>query len=369
MSPQFKTPYYLIDEHNLRRNLKIIQHIKSTTQAKVLLALKCFSTWSLFETMSEYMDGTTSSSLYEVRLGYEHFPGEVQAYSVAWSEQELEEVQQYADKLIFNSISQLNRHFAQLKPHMNIGLRVNPGISESSFGLCDPNSRYSKLGAQPDAAQSVLSKINGILFHYNSDNANFDSFAQSLAYISETHESLLNQVDWVSLGGGIYFTHESYPIDAYCEALVQFRDRHQVQIYLEPGEASIYNSASLVTSVLDITYNEKKIAVVDSSMVNHLLDRFIHKDQVRLGYPLPGNHEYIIAGKSCLCGEVFGTYSINQQLEIGDHVWFQDIAGYSLVNLNWFNGIQMPSLILKKSDGTYQVLKKFDYSDFKSAMS
>lgn len=369
VKPLIKTPYFLIDENKLIRNMTIIKQIKEATGAKVLLALKCFSTWNLFDLMSQYMDGTTSSSLYEVKLGHEAFPGEVHAYSVAWSEDEIKEVVGYSDKLIFNSCSQLKRFYEFAHPQMSIGLRVNPGISNSSFALCNPNSKHSKLGAKPEEAMEVSSLLNGIMFHYNSDNYDFPSFKNSLDYISKNYSKLLDKIEWVSLGGGVYFTTEGYPLEEYCNTLKAFRDTHNVQIYLEPGEASVYNSTALVTTVLDVMYNEKNIAIVNSSIVNHLLDRFIHNDRVKLDYPKAGEYEYIIAGKSCLCGEVFGTFQVDHHLEVGETVLFQDIAGYSLVNLSWFNGINMPSIVIKKVDGSHVVIKEFNYKDFKNFLS
>ena len=231
-----QTPYYLIDESKLLKNLEKISLLRERTGAKSVLALKCFSTWSVFDLMQKYMDGTTSSSLYEAKLGAEKFKKEVHAYSVAWSEKEIREVKDFATKIIFNSISQLLCYYP-LTDDTPIGLRINPGVSHSDFDLANPARRYSRLGVtDKKELEQVSHLLSGVMFHCNCDNDDFDSFERILNHIAVNYGELLHKLEWVSLGGGIYFPKEGYPFDKFCDKLSEFSKRFNVQIYLEPGD-------------------------------------------------------------------------------------------------------------------------------------
>ena len=363
-----KTPYYLIDEKKILKNLKIIDQIKKTSGAKVVLALKCFSTWSVFDLMSHYLDGTTSSSLYEARLGYEKFGKEVHAYSVAWAPDEICALTGIADKIIFNSVSQLAQYYDEVKGHA-LGLRVNPGMSYSHFDLADPARQYSRLGVV-DTRQimSVLDKLSGIMVHYNCENDDFDAFARTLDLLAEKYGDILTQLEWMSLGGGLFFTRDNYPIEKFSNALKGFSEQFDIQIYLEPGESVITQTAQLVTSVLDIVHNERQIAIVDASIEAHMLDLLIYRLKAQIETQT-GQHEYTIAGRSCLAGDVFGEYRVPTPLKIGDTIKIADAAGYTMVKKNWFNGLPMPSIVVRRLDGTVELVREFDYNDFMNNLS
>lgn len=259
-----KTPYYLIDKQKLLVNMQKIAYVREQSGAKALLALKCFATWSVFDLMQQYMDGTTSSSLYELKLGRQKFEGEAHAYSVAWADDEIEEMLENCDKIIFNSISQLQR-FAERSEGKTRGLRVNPQVSSSDYLLADPARPFSRLGEwDPVKIEGVIEQISGFMFHNNCENGDFSLFDKMLGTIEERFGALLHKVKWVSLGGGIHFTGEGYALDAFCARLKAFSEKYGVQVYLEPGEAAITNSASLEVTVLDTLYNGKHLAVVDS---------------------------------------------------------------------------------------------------------
>lgn len=362
---RFNTPCYVIDEQRLLKNMEKIQWLRTHAGIKAVLALKCFSTWSVFPLMQEYMDGTTSSSLYEARLGYEEFGKEVHAYSVAFSENDISELKQYASKVIFNSISQLNAFYSDLSS-LELGLRINPLLSYSDFDLADPARQYSRLGVTDySSVLEVASLINGVMFHYNCENNDFDAFSRQLDYIAETYRDLLVQLDWVSLGGGIYFTLEDYPLQKLAKKLKAFGEQFDLQVYLEPGETAITGSASLVTTVLDIVHNEVDIAIVDSSIEAHMLDLLIYRESADIDAAQQGNHRYTVAGKTCLAGDIFGDFNFNKPLLVGDQIHVNDAAGYSMVKMNWFNGLKMPSIIIKRLEGHYDLVKDFDYQDFK----
>lgn len=362
-----KTPYYFIDEHKLLGRLEKIHWLRHHAGVKVVLALKCFATWPVFRLMREYMDGTTSSSLYEARLGHEEFGGETHAYSVAFSANDISHIPRYADKIIFNSLSQLQSFYPAVS-HLEVGLRLNPQISFSSYDLADPARRYSRLGVSQLLSPEITAMLSGIMFHYNCDNHDFQQFSAMLDYIGEKYGMTLGELSWVSLGGGVDFTADDYPLEAFADRLRAFSEAFDIQVYLEPGEAAISGAASLVTSVLDIVHNEKDIAIVDSSIEAHMPDLLIYRAEAELAKPMPvdASYRYLVAGKTCLAGDVFGEFSFDAPLQTGDRIEFADAAGYTMVKMNWFNGLRMPSIVIKRLDGEYEQARQFNYYDFKS---
>jgi carboxynorspermidine decarboxylase len=363
-----QTPYYLIDKQALLRNLQIIRQVREASGAKLLLALKCFATWSVFDLMGEYMDGTTSSSLFEVRLGRETFGGETHAYSVAYADHEIDEVVSHADKIIFNSLQQFER-FGERAQGIARGLRLNPGISSSSFDLADPARPFSRLG-EWDAGKvaAVIDRIDGFMIHNNCENGDFALFDQMLGQIEDKFGALLEKVDWVSLGGGIHFTGEGYPLEAFCARLKAFSERFGVQVYLEPGEAAITRTTTLEVTVLDTLFNGKHLAIVDSSIEAHMLDLLIYRQSAKVS-PDAGPHRYMLCGKSCLAGDVFGEFAFSGPLAPGDRISIQDAAGYTMVKKNWFNGVQMPAIVLREPDGSLRTVRSFGFDDYKASLS
>lgn len=365
------TPYYLIDKSRLLPNLEKMAWLREASGVKLLLALKCFATWSVFDFMAPYMDGTTSSSLFEVRLGREHFPGETHGYSVAWADHEIDEAVAHCDKIIFNTAAQLRRFDAASRGKRR-GLRVNPGVSSSSFDLADPARPFSRLGEHdPQVIAQTMDEVgdlSGFMFHNNCENASLTRFEDMLATIETRFGHLLHRVDWVSLGGGISFTQADYPLQAFADQLKRFADTYGVQVYLEPGEASVLNSTTLEVTVLDTLFNGKYLAIVDSSIEAHMLDLLVYRYSARV-LPNQGPHEVMVCGKSCLAGDVFGTFQFEQPLQVGDRLSIEDGAPYTMVKKNWFNGVQMPAIAIKELDGSTRVVRQFGYEDFASALS
>ena len=355
---------YLIDKQKLLRNLEIIKNVQEISGAKSVLALKCFSTWHVFDLMKQYMAGTTSSSLYEARLGFEKFGKETHAYCVGYSKEDILAVAKFADKIIFNSTSQLDRFYDIVKS-AKLGLRVNPGISHSHFDLADPARKYSRLGVTDKAALAeYLPLINGLMFHYNCENDDFETFSQQLNNIGNCYGSLLKQLQWISLGGGLYFTKEGYPVERFCQKLTDFAAEFAVQIYLEPGESAITGCGELVTTVVDLVHNEIDIAIVDASVEGHMLDLLTYRLSAKVTFDHLGKHKYMVTGRSCLAGDVFGTFNFQNKLEVGSEIRITDAAGYTMVKKNWFNGLQMPSVVVRRIDGTIEIMRKFSYEDF-----
>lgn len=366
---KIRAPYYIIDERRLLHNLELIQQVRKTSGAKSVLALKCFATWGVFDLISQYLDGTTSSSLNEARLGYETFGKETHAYAVAWRSDEVEEVATFASKVIFNSANQLHslHHLAQ---QCVIGVRVNPGISHSHFDLADPARRFSRLGiTNLSELRECLPLVTGVMFHYNCENNDVASFEKSLDVIAERYADVLRELQWVSLGGGVAFTDASYDITRFSDALRVFSERFDVQVYLEPGEAVITKTAELVTEVLDVVHNEVDIAIVNASIEAHMPDHLIYGTTPQLSQPGPGDHRVIIAGRTCLAGDSFGEHFIAGPLAVGDEVRIADAAGYTMVKKSWFNGVPMPSIAVRRLDGSLDVVREFGYEDYKHNLS
>lgn len=362
------TPYYLVDKTVLLSNLEKISYLRQRSGVKCLLALKCFATWSVFDLMAEHMDGTTSSSLNEVRLGREKFGGETHAYSVAYGDDEIDDVVSHCDKIIFNSLSQLERYHNRARGKA-IGLRINPQVSSSSFIIADPARPHSRLGEWDMARiEAAAGKISGVMIHCHCENGDFESFSAILAEIEAKFGDVFERLEWVSLGGGIHFTGEGYPLDAFADRLKAFAERYNVQVYLEPGEAAITKSTTLEVTVLDTLNNGKDLAIVDSSIEAHMLDLLIYQESAKVA-PDKGEHSYMVCGKSCLAGDIFGEFQFDKPLSVGDRISIQDAGGYTMVKKNWFNGVQMPSIAIKDLDGRVNLVKRFTYTDYVESLS
>ena len=368
-NPSIQTPYYLVDAPRLQRNLDVVARVREQAGVKCVLALKAFSTWSTFPMMAPYLDGTTSSSPFEARLGRDTFGKEVHAYSVGFTDADIDAVLPLASKIIFNSVSQLER-FKSRTRGIPVGLRINPGVGNSAFELADPVGRFSRLGVADTAEIArALPSINGAMFHCNCENDDLASFTSILEHIGRSFGNVLRAVDWVSLGGGIAFTKPGYPVDAFCDTLRAFAKRFGVQIYLEPGDAVVNDAGYLVTRVVDVVCNEEEIAVVDAGVEAHFLDLLVYHMEARVALPATGDHPYIVAGRSCLAGDVFGRYSFARPLRIGDPIVFADAAQYTMVKKNWFNGLAMPSIVVRQADGRVEVVRSFDYEEFRASLS
>ncbi|MHA6325577.1 carboxynorspermidine decarboxylase [Roseivivax sp. CAU 1753] len=362
-----QTPYYLIDKSRLLPNMEKIAWLREASGAKSLLALKCFATWGVFDFMAGYMDGTTSSSLFEVKLGAEKFGKETHAYSVAWADHEIDEVLRVSDKVIFNTAAQLQRFDARSTGHVR-GLRINPGVSTSGFDLADPARPFSRLGEHdPKDIAPVADRVSGFMFHNNCENADFDRFAEMLDHIEDRFGPLIRRMDWISLGGGIHFTGDGYPLARFAERLKRFAGENAVQIYLEPGEAAITGSTTLEVTVLDTLFNGKNLAIVDSSIEAHMLDLLIYRESAKMHES--GDQLWQICGKSCLAGDIFGEFRFPKALTPGDRLSIEDAAGYTMVKKNWFNGVQMPAIAIKELDGEVRLVRDFGYEDFRAALS
>ncbi len=371
-----KTPYWLLEESRLESNLKLLSHIKEKTDIKILLALKGYALWKSFSLVSKYLDGCCASGVHEALLSYEKFGKETHTYSPAFKEEDIDRVATISNHLIFNSTSQL-RLFGDLAKSYNqnisLGLRVNPEYSQSPVELYNPCGVYSRLGTTiNNFDKKLIDKIDGLHFHALCEQ---DSLALEgvVDAFEEKFGAYLNDIKWVNFGGGHHITRKGYDIDRLINLINNFKSRYpHLQIYLEPGEAVGWETGTLVTSILDIVHNGMDIAILDTSAEAHMPDTIImpYRAEVR-GASEVGDKEftYRLAGNSCLAGDIMGDYSFDKPLKIGDKIIFEDQMHYTMVKATTFNGVPLPSIAIRRLDGTVEVVREFVYKDFRDRVS
>ena len=370
------TPSYICDTGALKRNLAILSEVQDRTGARILLALKGFAMFSLFPLIRQYLQGATASSLDEARLAFEEFGKEVHVYAPAYRDEEFAELCGYADHLVFNSFSQWNRFKDRLPAAgktISCGLRANPQHSEVKTAIYDPCARYSRLGIVADQFQpDQLEGIEGLHFHALCGQTS-DVLARTLAAVEDQFGSVLSRMKWVNFGGGHHITRADYNVDHLCGLIRQFRDRYGVEVYLEPGEAVALNTGVLVASVLDVVHNEMAIAILDTSAAAHMPDVLEMPYRPELtGAGLPGEfpHTYRLGGLTCLAGDVIGDYSFPQPLQVGQKLVFLDMAHYTMVKNNTFNGVRLPSIgIHDPETGRTTIVRQFGYEDYRNRLS
>ncbi len=370
------SPSWVISLELLENNLKILDAVQKRAGCKILLALKGFSTWSTFPLVQRYLAGATSSSPHEARLAKEKLDGEVHTYAPAYSEQDMHQVLQYCDHLIFNSLGQWERFKAQVQSaprKISCGLRVNPEHQEVAVALYDPCAPRSRLGVRAaDLNQlSSFEGIDGLHFHTLCE-LGADALTRTLAVIEQKFGSLLKQVSWVNFGGGHHITKPGYDIDALVELIKAFKVKYDVEVYLEPGEAIAIRTGNLVTTVLDIVENEGSIAILDTSATAHMPDvlEMPYRPEI-LGADLPGKkpYSYRLGGLTCLAGDVIGDYSFDYPLKVGDRLSILDMSHYTVVKTSNFNGIQLPAIIHMDEQGSFELIKTFGYEIYRDRLS
>ena len=373
---QIETPCFVVDKALLRRNLAVLDSVRKRTGIKILLAQKAFSMYAVYPLLAEVLDGTCASSPDEARLGREEFGKEVTAFAAAYSEQDLRELLGWCNHIIFNSFSQWQRFrpLTAAAENVRFGVRCNPEHSEGTVEIYDPCAPKSRLGIRAaDFAGQDLTCITGLHVH-NLCEQNSDAFERTLRAFEEKFAFLIPQMQWINFGGGHHITRPDYDVDLLCSLLNGFRERWKTpELFLEPGEAVALNTGFLVASILDIVHNETDIAILDTSAEAHMpdvLEMPYRPNIIGAGQPGEKAFTYRLAGHSCLAGDVIGDYSFAEQLKPGDKLVFLDMAHYSMVKTNTFNGLRLPSIALFDSaDGSFRVLRKFSYEDFKSRLS
>lgn len=369
------TPAYIADIAAIERNMEVVRGIKGATGCAIVLALKAFAMPAVFDVMREVLDGTTASGLYEARLGAEEFGKDVHTYSPAYGPNEWRDCLKYSNHIYFNSVGQLQK-FGPLiraeKPSAKIGLRVNPGLSlVKNSSLYDPSAPNCRFGVHKDElSDAVLKSIDILHFHNLCENRAEDS-ARLIDHVMNDFGFALKYVDHVNLGGGHYITHPDYKIDLLIDAINRIQSDCAVHVTLEPGGALVYNAGYLITKVEDIIPHDPQIAILDTSASTHMPDVLevpYRPDLIGAGEPDEKPHTYILGGKTCMAGDVIGEYSFDEPLEIGKTLIFTDMLQYSFVKNTTFNGVPLPDLGLLDKDGSYRIVKKFGYEDFKNRL-
>ena len=369
-----RTPYFLVDEGLLVRNLEILQDVAEQSGCKILLAQKAFSMFSCYPLIRRYLAGTTASGVYEARLGHEEFGGETHVFSPAYRPDEFEVLLRYADDFVFNSPAQVRKYAEKARAAgKSVGLRVNPECSTQEghaiYAPCAPGSRLGTTAENFDPA--LLPLLDGLHFHTLCEQG-ADALETTLAAFEEKFGRWLPGLKWLNLGGGHHITRDDYDRALLIRLVRRLRETYGVEVYLEPGEAVVLNAGFLVSQVLEIVHNGMDIAILDTSAACHMpdvLEMPYRPPVLDSGEAGEKAHTYRFAGPTCLAGDVIGDYSFDRPLREGDFVVFGDMALYTMVKTNTFNGMPLPSIVLRTREGACRLIRSFDYVDFKSRLS
>jgi len=370
------TPSYIVDERLVLKNLEILDSVQQRTGCRVLLALKGFSMHSIFPLVSKYLKGVTASSLFEARLGYEEMGKEVHIYAPAYLEEEFDEILRYCDHITFNSFDQWNRFKDKVESikskTISCGIRINPEYSEIETPIYDPCYQYSRLGVTLDNFRpEELEGLEGLHFHTMCEQ-NSDTLERTIRVVDQKFGEYIKRMRWLNFGGGHHITRPDYDIETLVRSIKYFQDKYGVDVYLEPGEAVALDTGYLVAKVLDIVDNEMKIAILDTSAACHMpdvLEMPYRPNIIDGGKPGEYSYTYRLGGLTCLAGDIIGDYSFRKPLKSGDRVVFCDMAHYTMVKNNMFNGVNLPSIALFNRKEGIKVIRQFGYEDFKNRLS
>ena len=380
------TPSFLVDERLLKRNLKILKDVKDRTGCKILLAQKGFSMFYFYLLIGHYLDGTTASSLFEAKLGYEEMEKkftkkklETHIFNPSYRDDEFDEILDITNHIVFNSFAQWNKFKGRVQEkikatgkHISCGLRVNPEFSEVETEIYNPAGRYSRFGVTiENFKEDELEGLEGLHFHALCEQ-NSDALENVLKVFEAKFGKYLHGMKWVNFGGGHHVTRKDYDVEKLIKCINHIKETYNVQVYLEPGEAVALNTGFLVSEVLDITKNEMDILLLDTSASCHMPDviempyrPFIFGS----GLPNEKKYTYRLGGPTCLAGDIVGDYSFDEPVKVGDKLIFTDMAHYSMVKTNTFNGINLPSIAVYTEKDGLKVIRTFKYEDFKNRLS
>ena len=391
-------PRYIIDEAKLESNLRLLASVRERAGVKILLAQKAFSCFELYPLVAKYLDGATASGLFEARLAHEEMPGkENHVFAPAFRAEDMPELLSIVNHIVFNSPRQVEKFGEMARAAgVSVGVRVNPEVSVATTPAYDPCRPGSRLGVtrgawDRDCSQiaidtnvhklqiSIVALVDGLHFHCLCEQG-VEELRQVLAGFEAKFGDLLPQMKWVNFGGGHHITRADYDVDGLVELLLDFKRRHpHLTVYLEPGEAVALNAGTLEATVLEIQppgADGVSNAILDVSAACHMPDVLEMPYTPRITGAQPSNYQtiklsnfhYRFGGPTCLAGDVIGTYRFPRPLAEGDRVVFEDMAIYSMVKNNTFNGMPLPSIAVRRADGTVETLKAFGYADFKGRL-
>ncbi len=370
---QLPSPCYVVCEDLLEKNLKLLAKLQQKADCKILLAQKAFSMFYCYPLIDRYLAGSTSSGLYEAKLAHEYLTGENHIFSPAYNEKDFPEIAAICGHIVFNSFSQWDK-FKQiaLAAGCECGLRINPEYSTQKHAIYDPCAEGSRLGITLDNfAADDIAGISGLHFHTLCEQGSED-LAATLSVVEEKFGAYLHKMKWLNLGGGQLLTRRGYDMDLLVKLIRHLQQKYNLSIYLEPGEAVALNTGFLTAEVLELIHNKRDIAILDASAACHMPDVIempYRPDVVGAALPNKKAYTYTLGGATCLAGDIIGSYSFDKPLSVGDKVVFCDMAIYSMVKNNTFNGIPLPTIAVLKKDGQIKIVKRFGYDDFKNRLS
>lgn len=370
------SPCYLVDERLIEKNLKILDYVQKETGAKIILATKAFSMFSTFPLIGKYLKGVTSSSLFEARLGYEEMGKEVHIFSPAYRQDEFEEIMKYSDHIIFNSFNQWKLYRDRVKNYndkkIECGIRINPEYSEIETDIYNPCFENSRMGVTlENFEEDEFEGIDGLHFHTMCEQGS-DVLERTIKVVDEKFGKYIEKVKWINFGGGHHITREGYDLEKLIDSIIYIKNKYNVDVYLEPGEAIALNAGFLVSTVLDIMKNGMNIAILDTSAECHMPDVLAMPYRphiINSGMPNEYEYTYRFGGPTCLAGDIIGDYSFKEPLKVGDKLVFCDMAIYSMVKNNTFNGVNLPAIVKYSEEKGIELVKEFGYEDFKSRLS
>ncbi|MEL1134790.1 carboxynorspermidine decarboxylase [Desulfitobacterium sp. THU1] len=372
---ELATPSYVVDENLLKRNLEILKSVQDRTGCNILLALKGFSMHAVFPLVGQYLKGITASSLFEARLGFEEMGKEVHIYAPAYIDEEIDELLEYCDHMVFNSFAQWRKFKEKVKSHphkIECGIRVNPEYSEIETDIYNPCFQNSRLGVTlANFRPEELEGVDGLHFHTLCEQ-NSDTLERTIKVVEEKFGEHIKKMKWLNLGGGHHITRPDYDLETLIRCINYLKDKYQIDIYLEPGEAVALNTGFLVSKVLDVVDNGMQIAILDASAACHMpdvLEMPYRPAIINAGQPGEHPYTYRLGGNTCLAGDVIGDYSFPEPLKPGDKLIFCDMAHYTMVKNNMFNGVNLPNIVLYNEEEGFKMVRRFNYEDFKNRLS
>jgi len=366
------TPCYVTDERLLVKNLEVLKYVQDRTGCKILLAQKAFSMYSTYPLISKYLAGTTASGLFEAKLGKEEMPdGETHVYAPAYSEKDFAEIVTVADHIVFNSFAQYEKYYPTVQKSgrkIEVGIRINPEYSEIETDIYNPCFKNSRLGTiLAEFPETLPEGISGLHFHTMCEQG-ADVLERTIAVVEEKFGKYLYNLKWLNFGGGHHITRDDYDVEKLVQIVDRVQKKYDIQVYLEPGEAVALNAGYLVTEVLDTLKNGMNLAILDTSAACHMpdvLEMPYRPNIIGAGMPDEKPYTYRFGGPTCLAGDIIGDYSFDKPLKAGDRLVFCDMAIYSMVKNNTFNGMPLPAIVLHTLDGENKIIKQFGYEDFK----
>ena len=373
------SPCYLVDERLLEKNLKVLDYVQQKSGANIILALKGFSMFSTFPLVSKYLKGVTSSSLFEAKLGFEEMGKQVHIYAAAYREDEFDEIMKYCDHIVFNSFNQWKLYRGKVKRYneenhkkIECGIRINPEYSEIETDIYNPCFKNSRMGVTlENFEEDELEGIDGLHFHTMCEQ-NSDTLERTLKVVEEKFGKYLYKMKWLNFGGGHHVAKDGYDVEKLINCINYMKNKYDIDIYLEPGEGVAINTGFLVATVLDVIKNGMNIAILDTSAACHMpdvLEMPYRPEIINSGKPNEYEYTYRLGGPTCLAGDIIGDYSFKEPLKPGDKLIFCDMAHYSMVKNNTFNGINLPAIVKYSDENGVEVIREFKYENFRNRLS